>query len=133
MYTLSLLFLSTVVRAWRRQEWLLGALLLGIGLANRSDLILAAPALGYLVWSGRPGGRHAVAMAIAIGVGMLLYLYLPIRAGARPWLNWNDPSSLDHFVGSLVRRGYGGTLDTLSSSYHRGENFLAQWILYMLS
>ena len=134
MYTLTLLF--AMVMLWMSQElaerfrlrlWLAACLCFGLFLGNRTDLLLWAPGLLAL---GRPGWRR---LPLAAGFGLLglaIYLYLPFRSSAGPWLDWNHPSTLYNFVGSLTRRGYGGTLDLLSKSYAPGSMFLPNLKVY---
>jgi len=145
MYTLNLLFLSGALLAIARQKWNLAALLVGLGIANRADLILSLPALGILLWhvrtparagdSGVKGGRGAPSlsfpvMALFAALGGGVYAFLPIRAARHPWLNWDDPSTLERLLRTLLRSGYHGTLDLLSQSYRTGENFFSELGLY---
>ena len=63
--------------------------------------------------------------------GLALYLYLPLRALQQPLMNWNDPSTVERFLRSILRRGYGGGLDLLSTQYATGENFNSEMMLYL--
>ncbi len=134
MYTFNLLMIALVLWALVKERLLLAMALFGLGLANRPDLLLCAPAFGALYFSNAKAARPSASQIVwslgVAGLGLGLYLYLPFRAWQHPVFSWNNPSTLDAFWGSLTRRGYGGTLDLLSQSYERGENFAAQMQLY---
>jgi hypothetical protein len=135
MYALNILFIAALLLAWAERRFLFFAFLFGVGLANRADLLLTAPAF-LLAWRLDPEARAAAgtrqwpAALMALLTGLALYIYLPLRAQQQPWLNWNDPSTIDQWLGSLLRRGYAGGLDLLSLSYQKGENFWPQFVLY---
>ncbi len=132
MYALNCLFVAAIWFLVDANKPLLAAFVFGVGLTNRSDLLLSLPA--FLVLLPTPAARTPrrpwVAMTVLVATGMTLYLYLPLRASQHPWLNWNNPSTLSSFFRSLLRKGYGGTLDLLSQSYGMGENFIDELILY---
>jgi len=136
MYALNVLVLAALIWTWVRGEFLLFAFLFGVGLANRADLLLTAPAFA-MAWWIQPERRQMLRdqkgwALLCVLAGLVLYFYLPLRAGQRPFMNWNDPSSLESFLGSLLRRGYGSGLDLLSQNYSSGENFLSQFKLYLI-
>ncbi|MBI4348800.1 MAG: DUF2723 domain-containing protein [Elusimicrobia bacterium] len=137
MYSLSLLQAIALLglalrlrRSYDRRLWRGFAFLYGLSLANRTDLLLWAPGLFWLVFSagrwrdeeGEAGGWILRSIPWAL-LGLSVYLYLPIRSAAGPWLDWNHPARLDNLIGSLTRRSYGGTLDLLSKNYAPGELF----------
>lgn len=142
MYTLTLLFaaslLALALRLRERFEpnlWAAFAFLYGLFLGNRTDLVLLAPGLLFIAASGSGFSEQSVfkrfRSAFAWGVlGLSIYLYLPIRSSQGPWLDWNHPSTLHNFIGSLTRRGYGGTLDLLSKSYAPGSQFWINMKIY---
>ncbi|MFA5975650.1 MAG: tetratricopeptide repeat protein [Elusimicrobiota bacterium] len=135
MYALNLLFLSAVLVSLCYRQWLLAAFLAGAGLSNRADLLLTFPAMLMLGWSrfkDNPDALQPSPLILLAGFlgGLMLYLYLPLRASQHPLLNWNDPSTLENLMRTLLRRGYAGTLDLLSTSYPMGENFLPELRLY---
>jgi tetratricopeptide (TPR) repeat protein len=135
MYALHVCFIGGILLALARRRMALAAFLFGVGLANRSDLLLCLPAFLAAAWPS-PDERIKAARSwfywIGLSVlGLALYLYLPLRALQQPWMNWNDPSTWDAFLRSILRRGYGGTLDLLSTSYAMGENFLSEFTLYL--
>jgi hypothetical protein len=134
MYTLNLTFLALILWCVQRQRWRWAAFVLGLGLGNRPDLVLCAPAFLFLAFPAIRGPelrKDLWKMSLAFLLGFSIYLYLPLRAMQHPFLNWNDPSSLDRFLGNMLRRGYGGTLDLLSKSYGVGENFGSEFGLYL--
>ncbi|MBI5597828.1 MAG: DUF2723 domain-containing protein [Elusimicrobia bacterium] len=118
--------------SWR--GWLFACFAYGLALGDRTDLLLWAPGLLVLGASaGFPRGRAArwLGAGVLMGLaGLSVYLFLPLRSSTGPWLDWNHPAALDGFIGSLTRRGYGGTLDLLSKSYRTGENFAANMGVY---
>lgn len=131
MYSLNLFFLISILWAVHRQRLPLAAFLFGLGLANRPDLLLTLPALLILLPFHSPFLKGEMAQIVFFFIlGLSAYLYLPLRALQHPWMNWNDPSTLDRLIRTLLRRGYGSTLDLLSTSYRTGENFFSELILY---
>jgi len=100
-----LLFALFVLALWRwdrertpkRLYWL--ALVAGFAsMHHRTAFLAAAPALAVAFWLTRP--RRAGVWLSAAGMAVLpflCYLYLPIRAAARPPMNWGDPSTWDRF------------------------------------
>ena len=130
MYSLNLLFLVSVLWAVHHRRWFLAAFLFGLGLANRPDLLLTLPALIILARPLPLKKGEYFRMFFFFILGLSAYLYLPLRALQHPWLNWNDPSTVDRLVRTLLRRGYGSTLDLLSTSYSPGENFVSELTLY---
>ncbi len=89
------------------------ALGFGVGLAagHHAELRLFA---GLVMLAGLArirGHRRAVwPIVIAAVIGGLVVLYLPLRAGADPWRNWGDPSTLGglwhHLNGSRIREAF---------------------------
>ncbi|MBI5243687.1 MAG: DUF2723 domain-containing protein [Elusimicrobia bacterium] len=139
MYSLTLLFaailLLIALRLKARPEprlWLAFCLLCGLFLGNRTDLLLWAP--GLLLLGLPPAIKRDMRLAaLSCGfvlLGLLVYLYLPLRSRQGPWLDWNHPADLYNFIGSLTRRGSGGTLDLISKSYAPGEMFLPNLKVY---
>ncbi|MEK7746118.1 MAG: tetratricopeptide repeat protein, partial [Elusimicrobiota bacterium] len=147
MYSLTLLFavlllgLALRLRAgFSPRTWLCFCLAYGLFLGNRTDLLLWAPGLLWLSLSRGALRRGAwpredpwrwFSLSCAFGLlGLCVYLYLPLRSMRGPWLDWNHPATLANFIGSLTRRGYGGTLDLLSKSYGAGTMFLPNLEIY---
>ncbi|MCM2267650.1 MAG: DUF2723 domain-containing protein [Elusimicrobiales bacterium] len=103
----------------------LTAFLLGLGMANRMDLVLTAPALLTLLWPRlRAGGWGAPLKAALFGLlGFSLYLYLPVRAANWPLFDWSHPAGISAFLAVITRKSYGSTLDLISLNYAPGELF----------
>ena len=137
MYALNVLFLAGLLYAYDRRSVLGWSFLFGLGVANRSDLLLVLPAFFYGFWmdpvfQNQKNKQILKVSGLLMGLGLLLYLYLPLRALQAPWLNWDDPSTWERFLRSILRRGYGGGLDLLSGSYATGENFVPEFRLYVI-
>lgn len=105
---------------------MLTAFLLGLGMANRMDLLLALPALLILLWPGlKEGGWTALLKSAGFFfLGFSLYLYLPFRSSGWPVLDWSHPADLNTFLAVITRKSYGSTLDLISLNYAKGELFL---------
>jgi len=136
MYALNVFFIVALLLVYQRRQLLLWGFIFGLGLANRSDLLLTLPAfaLGFWrdpAWAPERQTRHIVALFFCIAAGLGLYLFLPLRAAQQPLMNWDDPSNVERFLRSVLRRGYGGGLDLLSSAYATGENFFSEMQLYV--
>ncbi|MBI4386143.1 MAG: DUF2723 domain-containing protein [Elusimicrobia bacterium] len=145
MYSLMLLFAwilwmlaSELGDRYHTRGWLAFVYLYSLFLGNRTELVLWAPGLLRLAFTadgrrsaemGRLGRWLGAGLALVL-LGASVYLYLPVRSLQGPWLDWNHPATLENFIGSLTRRGYGGTLDLLSKSYAFGDNFLANMAIY---
>jgi len=129
MYSLNFLFaallLYTATSGGRRAVFL-SAFLLGLGMANRMDLLLAAPAVFALLWPQlRAGGWTGLLKAAGFFfLGFSLYLYLPLRSAGWPAFDWSHPADLATFFAVITRKSYGSTLDLISLNYAPGELFL---------
>lgn len=110
------------------------AFLLGLGMANRMDLLLAAPALLVLAWPRlRAGGLRDILKAAGFFLlGFSLYLYLPVRSAGNPLFDWSHPADLGTFFAVITRKSYGSTLDLISANYAPGELFLPNLKYYAL-
>lgn len=104
----------------------LSAFLLGLGMANRMDLLLAAPAVIILLWPAlRAGGWLLFFKAAGFAfLGFSLYLFLPLRSAGWPLFDWSHPADPATFLAVITRKSYGSTLDLISLNYARGELFL---------
>jgi hypothetical protein len=94
----------------QRRRWLLFALVLGFSFANHMTTVFLLPGLALLALA-RGGGPAALARKLAVAapvfaLGLSPYLYLPLRAAARPWLNWGNPSSAEGFLWHVSGRQY---------------------------
>jgi tetratricopeptide (TPR) repeat protein len=93
---------------------------MGLALSHHHTIILLAPALVYLQIA-REGPKRFFAFlpkgALLIIAGLAPYLYLHLRSSDSLPLNWGDPSTLQGFLWTVSRTGYGtGTLFPGSST-----------------
>lgn len=90
--------------------WLLFAFTLGLSFTNHMTTILLAPACLYLFFATYRFSKMAWLKIIyavpAFILGLLPYVYLPIRAGARPGLNWGNPQTLEKFLWHISGKQY---------------------------
>ncbi|MDA8131277.1 MAG: DUF2723 domain-containing protein [Elusimicrobia bacterium] len=129
MYALNFLFAGAVLLSASRRgrgALFLTSFLLGLGMANRMDLLLAAPALLLLSWPElKEGGPMSLLKAAGFFfLGFSLYLYLPFRSSCWPRFDWSHPADPATFLAVITRKSYGSTLDLISLNYARGELFL---------
>lgn len=129
MYALNFLFAAALLAAASsggRRALFLSAFLLGLGMANRMDLVLAAPALLALLWPElKAGGPSDLLRSVLFFfLGFSLYLYLPLRSSGWPLYDWSHPADLSTFWAVITRKSYGSTLDLISLNYATGQLFL---------
>ena len=137
MYSLNFLFAALLLFSASRsgaRAVMLSAFLLGLGMANRMDLVLAAPAVLLLLWpSLKEGGWLGLLKSAGFFfLGFSLYLYLPFRSSGWPLFDWSHPADLATFVAVITRKSYGSTLDLISLNYATGELFLPGLKYYAL-
>jgi hypothetical protein len=128
MYALNFFFAALLLLAafaGGRRSLFLAAFLLGFGMSDRMDLVLAAPALLVLLWPVlRAAGVRGLLQAAGFFVlGFSLYLYLPLRSSGWPFFDWSHPADLSTFFAVITRKSYGSTLDLISRNYAPGELF----------
>ncbi|OGR78021.1 MAG: hypothetical protein A2X32_07795 [Elusimicrobia bacterium GWC2_64_44] len=129
MYSLNFLFAALLLytaSSGGRRAVILSAFLLGLGMANRMDLLLAAPAVFVLLAPQlRAGGWTGLLKASGFFfLGFSLYLYLPFRSAGWPLFDWSHPADPATFFAVITRKSYGSTLDLISLNYAPGELFL---------
>ena len=129
MYSLNFLFAALLLLSSSlagRRAVFLSAFLLGLGMANRMDLLLAAPAVFVLLWPRlRAGGWSGLLKSAGFFLlGFSLYLYLPLRSSGWPLFDWSHPADPATFFAVITRKSYGSTLDLISLNYAPGELFL---------
>lgn len=137
MYSLNFLFAALLLLSASRKgarAVMLTAFLLGLGMANRMDLVLAAPALLVLLWpSLKEGGWTGLLKSAGFFfLGFSLYLYLPFRSAGWPHFDWSHPADPGTFLAVITRKSYGSTLDLISLNYAPGELFLPGLKYYAL-
>lgn len=100
---LALRMLQAFFAGWRTRHLALAALAVGLGLAHHRLSVMLLPALLLaLIQAWRVMPRPILLRAIATSAALLLlplafYLYLPLRAAARPAINWSNPVTLAAF------------------------------------
>ncbi len=129
MYSLNFLFAALLLASASQRgarAVMLSAFLLGLGMANRMDLVLSAPALFVLLWPSLKEGGWAGLLKSAgfFFLGFSVYPYLPFRSSGWPLFDWSHPADLKTFLAVITRKSYGSTLDLISLNYSPGELFL---------
>ncbi|MBI4351521.1 MAG: DUF2723 domain-containing protein [Elusimicrobia bacterium] len=137
MYSLNFFFAALLLFTASRKgarAVMLTAFLLGLGMANRMDLLLSAPALLVLLWpSLKEGGWTGLLKSAGFFfLGFSLYLYLPFRSSGWPHFDWSHPADPGTFLAVITRKSYGSTLDLISLNYAPGELFLPGLKYYAL-
>lgn len=94
-----------VIRLGRGRDLCLLALVTGLGLMHHLLIVATFPLTVLALWSylrGRAEARRVLLPAVLLFVLPLAgYLYLPLRAAARPEVNWGDPRGLSGIVWHL--------------------------------
>lgn len=103
--------------------------LLGLGLGVRMDLLLLIPIFSFWMW--RQNKLSVFACVVTFLLGTSIYLYLTVRSSTDPWIDWGNPETLMATFASATRKSYSGTLDLLSLSYKKGENFGVNMSLFL--
>lgn len=129
MYSLNFLFAAGLLlsaSAPGRSAVYLSAFLLGLGMGNRMDLLLAAPAVLLLLRAQllREGWSWLPKSAGLFLLGFSVYLFLPFRSAGLPLFDWSHPADPATFLAVITRKSYGSTLDLISLNYRPGELFL---------
>ncbi len=104
------------------------AFLCGLSLCNHHSMVLLFPTLAifalYPLLSSPKRWRYLSASAAAFLLGLLPYIYLPISASSRPYINFQDPSSLSGLFRVITRQYYGTTRLWIGpEAYHRLDVF----------
>jgi len=130
MYTLGVFWVSLVLASFFiRESPYLTFFLFGLGLGVRMDTLLLLPLFIILFGKTIPPKKW-LGNLFFILLGISIFIFLPVRSIQGPLINWSKPDSLGALFNILTRKSYGGTLDLLSLSYGRGENFLINLQLY---
>ena len=93
-------------RARRHLHWL--ALAGGfVAMHHRTAVLAVAPSLAVAYWLTRPRRVKVwLSAALLFAAPFLCYLYLPLRAAARPAMNWGNPDTLQRFLDHALGREY---------------------------
>lgn len=132
MYTAGFLALVLILTLLTVEKipWPLVFFIWGLGLGLRTDLLLLAPAVLFMLWRRR--AWPAIPAAALCGLaGFSIFFFMPLRSAQSPWLDWGDVEKMENFVNALLRKSHGGTLDFLSKSYASGENFISELSLFL--
>jgi len=79
----------------------------GVAMHHRTGFLAAGPALIAAFWLTRPRRLRGLLSAGALFITpFLCYLYLPIRAAARPPMNWGYPATAERFLYHVLGRQY---------------------------
>ena len=121
-------------RAGGNKPLVAAALLLGLGMAHHQVIAFVGLAVAVWVLVLQPGlvkrWRLALVCLAAFVIGLLPYVYLPIRASAKPVMNWGDPSTLQRAWVHATRQAY-GTLGPTPSAEPRSFGRLGSQLTYM--
>ena len=86
--------------------------LMGLGMGNHVTLSLVMPVWAWLAFGRSRRGeltwRQGLGLALAFLAGLGIYAYLPLRAAARPPINWGVPDNLQGFLWTVTARPYQG-------------------------
>jgi len=139
VYALHMVFAMGFVRAVQlferrrdRRSFYLAAVCFALGLAHHrlsSSFFVPIALLGYLGWKswGRKQALSAFLLAGGIVVlGLLFYLYLPLRAAARPPINWGNCVTWDAFYRHVSGKEY---ISQRFLSLAPGAPFVLSWWL----
>ncbi|OVE78100.1 hypothetical protein BVX98_01425 [bacterium F11] len=98
--------------AWSRWPLLI-AYILGLSFSHHHTIVLLLPGFGILWFhimrqGHAPFSRHHwICISLFFLLGLTPYLYIPIRAQAMPYFNAGTVTTIDRFIGHLLRRSYG--------------------------
>lgn len=116
------------------------AFISGLSTGNRMEILLLVPGillflLLYLKSHSKTGTFDYYSLVIKLSLffllGLSVYLYLPLRSSQNPLFDWNHPATFEKLFSTLTRKTHGGTLDLLSASYGRGNNFFSGIVFYL--
>ncbi|MFQ3675481.1 MAG: DUF2723 domain-containing protein, partial [Endomicrobiia bacterium] len=137
MYTLNIFFVVLILYFYlleKKHNSYITFFIFGISLTNRLDIILMIPfilfSLVQILKNTKFKFKSIVLVSVIVLLGFSVYLYMIIRSSTIPRINWNNPSKLENFLSSIMRKTHGSTLDLLSVNYSSGENFLSGMKLY---
>lgn len=101
--------------------WILGVML-GLGAGLNPIGIVVLPVMLYIVTFS----KKLLFLGIVAGITFILvYSYLPIRARAHPFVNWDNPQTVE----AIIRHITGGGLNIQSATAVNGFTGSAQWFV----
>ncbi len=91
--------------------WLYVAVALALGFSNHMTTILILPGLAVLYFEKEGFSKKsfltiAKMLLLFFAILILFYLYLPLRAAAKPLLNWGNPVNFENFWRHFTGRQY---------------------------
>ncbi|MFN0117330.1 MAG: protein O-mannosyl-transferase family [Elusimicrobiota bacterium] len=105
------------------------AFIFGLALGVRMDLLLMIPVFLFVLKDKFKAMGWDKALLFFV-LGGSVYLYLLLRSLKNPLLDWGNPETILGLFNSVSRHSYGGTLDLLSLSYKKGENWGINLLIY---
>ena len=100
---------------------------MGLSLGNHLSAALLLPGILFLaIKRGRVGVKSWLAMAGFFLLGLSVYVYLPLRATARPPVNWGDPRTWTGFWWVVSAEAYREYVLGLPLQYLPGR--LSSWV-----
>ncbi len=129
MVCLMTLWLRRSEDATGRGDRLLWAVssVMGVSLGNHLSAVLLLPGVLFLVIKrGRLSVTSWLAMAGFLLLGLSVYLYLPLRAAARPPVNWGNPRTWSGFWWVVSAAPYREYVLALPLAYLPGR--LSSWV-----
>ncbi len=93
------------------KNWLFVATALALGFANHMTTLLLLPGLALLYFyreefTSESFRKIGVMLLLFFPLLALLYAYLPLRAAAKPLLNWSNPVNFENFWRHFTGRQY---------------------------
>jgi tetratricopeptide (TPR) repeat protein len=120
VFTLNTFFAVLIIYALKKENYLLSAFLLGLGLGNHHTLVFAGLLIGFEVIRRKLFGLRTLAlMALCFVIGFSVYFYLPLRAVKDPGLNWGRPSTASLLWRDISRADYGSLSLTTGEKLER--------------
>lgn len=132
MYTMSVFFVLLSIYFLFSERYCVSMFLLGLSAGVRMDSVLVYPAFLLIFVRKKLRISDIAKLHLFLILGSSIFLYLLIRSKSAPLINWNDPSTFERLLSSLMRKTHGGTLDLISTGYAKAENFIPQLKFYFL-
>lgn len=113
LFGVTILYASALFYKTKKWNYLyLLALTAGLSLTNQHTIVFTFPGTLILLMADfrlfLKNKKKVFFSIIIFFAGLLPYLYIPIAARQNPPINWDDASTLPHFINLLLRKDYGG-------------------------